>query len=238
MIRTHDTVSFGYAQQYAERVWNELTSNLAEVESVNAAIGGLRALRVLDLGAGPGQFTALLHDLGARVVWHDRSMHYREIAIDQLGTRSASVRFELADLLGLDRYADASFDLVWCRVCWFYASSERRLYREILRVLRPGGFVYLRTHHIGRLLRSRRGALVGDLPRNRLLSALRRVSQFYISLGTYALHEAVGVKVGHPFASARRLRRWFTGRGDYNPVFFEVDNTDVCFLGQKRRADR
>jgi len=102
---------------------------------------------VLDIGCGFGWFE--LFALANRV----RSITGIEIAEPDLATARAHVKapnvgFLVASAIDLP-FDDATFDTV---VCWevlehIPANTEPQAFREIARVLRPGGRVYLSTPH-------------------------------------------------------------------------------------------
>jgi SAM-dependent methyltransferase len=94
-------------------------------------------LRVLDAGCGPGIYAAWLLEHGAEVVGLDISPRMVERARARLGERAA---FHVADLSQpLTMLDDASFDLVVSALALDYVRDWATLFRELARVLRPGG---------------------------------------------------------------------------------------------------
>lgn len=97
---------------------------------------GESPVRVLDLGAGPGQMTAVLKSLGHDVVALDRSAPM----LGQLATRlEVPVVRALAERLP---FPAGSFDVVVAAQAYHWFDAERTL-PEIARVLRTGGRVAL-----------------------------------------------------------------------------------------------
>ena len=97
--------------------------------------------RVLDLGCGQGNTTRLLADVlqpGECV-----GLEYDANLVNYARTRTNNpsvVRFEQGDATTLP-FADASFDVVFCRYLLIHMAEPAHVIREMLRVVRPGGFV-------------------------------------------------------------------------------------------------
>jgi SAM-dependent methyltransferase len=132
------------------------TVDLAPLDQFHA--GGLEATRqlaalagigsdqhVLDVGSGvggPARFLAETH--GCSVMGIDLAMDYCRLA-EALTARCGlkdKATFRPADALDLP-FADGSFDAVWTQHVAMNIADRPRLYREMQRVLRPGGIVAL-----------------------------------------------------------------------------------------------
>jgi SAM-dependent methyltransferase len=105
-----------------------------------------RGDRVLEVGAGPGRFTAELAALGASVVVTDISPAQLELNREHVGRTDAEQvveRRELLDVCDVRRYGDGEFDLVLAfggPLSYAFDDAEDAL-RGLLRVTRPGGTV-------------------------------------------------------------------------------------------------
>lgn len=105
--------------------------------------------KVLDLGCGPatqlGQVAQLNPDIS--FVGVDLSPSMLESArqhVDSLGLRN--VAFQLGDITSLEGIADASVDAVMSTVVLHHLPTRQHLddcFRQISRVLKPGGAIYL-----------------------------------------------------------------------------------------------
>jgi SAM-dependent methyltransferase len=132
------------AQEYAERFAGELRHKPLDRELLSrlAMEVGDRG-EVCDLGCGPGQTTAYLHDCEVDVCGLD-------ISSEQLreATRlHPGVAFEQGDMLGLPR-ADGTVAgvVAFYAIVHFSPLQLRRALAEMYRVLRPGGRLLLAFH--------------------------------------------------------------------------------------------
>lgn len=111
------------------------TRKLAELAGIE------RGAKVLDAGAGlggPARFLAEAYD--CEVVGVDLTPGFVTVA-QTLTARTGlqeKVRFQIGDLTALP-FADGSFDVVWTQHVVMNIHDRARLYREIRRVLKPGG---------------------------------------------------------------------------------------------------
>lgn len=94
---------------------------------------------VLDIGCGPGDFTRAFSETGAIVTGVDFSPEMIRVAQD----RFPSVTFKVADAESLP-FGDCSFDVVVGAYVVHHLARPDLAFREIYRVLRPGGrFVFV-----------------------------------------------------------------------------------------------
>jgi SAM-dependent methyltransferase len=118
---------------------------LADVSDVAAAVEKLTLparAHVLDVACGAGHTGLYLAGLGHEVTLSDLARPMLERVAEAAAGRGLSVelRQHAAEKLP---YADASFDLVTCRVAPHHFSSPAEFLRESARVLRPGGWFLL-----------------------------------------------------------------------------------------------
>ncbi len=116
------------------------------------ALGEVRGLELLDLGCGTGRHALRLARAGARVTALDFSagMLARARASDAAG----SVRFLAHDLHEALPCADASFDRAVSGLVLEHLSDLTAFFRELCRVLRPGGRALVSTIHPALRLKS------------------------------------------------------------------------------------
>jgi ubiquinone/menaquinone biosynthesis C-methylase UbiE len=107
---------------------------------IQAIVGAAPLDRALDLACGTGMSTVALGDLAAFVVGIDASPEMLRAA-----RRAPNCAYLLAHAEHLP-FPDSAFDAATCcsGVHWF---DQSRFFEELLRVLRPGGWVGLYDHY-------------------------------------------------------------------------------------------
>ena len=102
--------------------------------------------RVLEVGAGPGRFTTVLADLGARIVVTDFSPVQLELNWSHVGGTPAEESVEARELLDVcdtSRYADGEFDVVLAYggpLSYAFERTDEAL-RGLRRITTPDGVV-------------------------------------------------------------------------------------------------
>jgi ubiquinone/menaquinone biosynthesis C-methylase UbiE len=119
----------------------ESTRELARLAAV------AKGSKVLDIGCGVGgPARTLAAEFGCQVTGIDLTEGYCQAArmlTAKLGM-GGQVSFQCANALDLP-FAAASFDMVWSQNAWMNIDDKARFMREVVRVLRPGGFFALET---------------------------------------------------------------------------------------------
>jgi ubiquinone/menaquinone biosynthesis C-methylase UbiE len=98
-----------------------------------------RSARVLDVAAGPGTLTFLAAPRVARV----SAIDFSPTMIEELRARAGregvgNVDAQVMDAQALT-FADSTFDAAFCLFAFMFFPDRARAFREMLRVLRPGG---------------------------------------------------------------------------------------------------
>lgn len=135
---TWDAVAAGYAAQAQRHAVRFAAEALARVTPGPGD-------SVLDVASGPGVLAFLAAPRAARVVGVDFSPRM----IDELRRRATAegarnVEGAVMDSRSLD-FPDASFDKAYCMFGFMFFPDRTASFREILRVLRPGGRVLVGT---------------------------------------------------------------------------------------------
>ncbi len=150
---TKDDVRAYYAA-FAEREWQRLTNTddgaieyaltCTMLEQYLPASG-----RILDIGGGTGRYTIWLAQRRYQVVLADLSPTLLALAQTHIADAGVTEQVEAiveADVCDLSRWSEASFDAVVCLGPFYHLPDFRdreRAAREVVRVLRPGGVIFI-----------------------------------------------------------------------------------------------
>lgn len=138
-----------YRDALAIPVWRELVDvRLADkvyeagrIANLERALGRpLRGCRLLNVGCGTGGFNVLAHRVGAEVSGVDASAEATALA----AARSAPSRLMQAEAEALP-LPGGSFDVVYCYSRLEHVADAGHAVREMIRVLKPGGQLYVHT---------------------------------------------------------------------------------------------
>jgi ubiquinone/menaquinone biosynthesis C-methylase UbiE len=103
-----------------------------------------RPLAILDLGSGTGRFSCALADsFGGPVCGIEPSKRMRDVARREAAHRAVSYQRGRAEEIPLP---DASCDAALLYFVWHHVEDKPAAARELLRVVRPGGVVLVRTN--------------------------------------------------------------------------------------------
>jgi ubiquinone/menaquinone biosynthesis C-methylase UbiE len=140
--RAYDTV----AKEYAEAFSGEHEKKPMDREILrrfSREIGDGRP--VWDLGCGPGQTAEYLKDLGVEISGLDLS----EKLLEQARAMHPGIRFRRGNILELD-FEDGSVAgaVAFYAIVHFTGEQVAAAFREVFRVLKPGG-IFLLAYHVG-----------------------------------------------------------------------------------------
>ena len=137
MLANYEEYANDALKKYAER---EAPGRYLLVDAVKER----KPARVLDLGCGAGQeLLAFLDSTGALCVGVDPAAELGKIT-----ARMFAGKERVAFVRGMGEklpFADASFDVVLCRVALPYMNNRQAI-AEIARLLKPDGVLLLKTH--------------------------------------------------------------------------------------------
>lgn len=141
MKEDYDRVGDAYAAQVDRNPVHSLYARPALLSLIPEDLSGKR---VLDAGCGTGWYAEQMLARGAIVTGIDLSETMLAYARRKLGGRATFVQHDLSEPLP---FADAGFDLVLSALAIHYVRDYDALFRELARVLKPGGTIVLATHH-------------------------------------------------------------------------------------------
>jgi ubiquinone biosynthesis O-methyltransferase len=145
-------------------------------------VGDVSDCRVLDVGCGDGEFAVELTKRGATVVGIDASAEMIYAAKSRSKFQNADVAFQVAMAEHLPFPAD-QFDVVTAITILCFVDDAAPVFREIARVLRPGGRLVIgelgkwSTWAAGRRLRAWLGSRLWRQGRFRTANELRDLSK-------------------------------------------------------------
>lgn len=134
VIDTYNDTAEAYAKS---RIGTEDRAQLDKFKSMLGANA-----KVLDVGCAAGRDTRILKDMGLDVTGSDLAEKLLEIARRE----NPDIAFVLADMRKLP-FPDKAFDAVWCSAVLHHVHKDEMVgtLAEFLRVLVPGGILYVHT---------------------------------------------------------------------------------------------
>jgi SAM-dependent methyltransferase len=142
-----------YCDQYGEKEWERLVADPVNEVSLHIHTHYLKeyipaSARVLEIGAGPGRFTQILAQIGAKIVVSDISPGQLELNkkyAQKENFAEAVQAWKIVDICDLSQFESSTFDrLVAYGGPFSYVLDQRdTALKECLRVLRPGGILLL-----------------------------------------------------------------------------------------------
>lgn len=114
------------------------TTDALERKLILDLVGNVAGLTVIDVGCGDGELAVELWKRGAKVTGVDTSPSMIEAARERAARRGIEVTFEVATAQALPFPLD-TFDAAVAVTVLCFIEEEEPAFREIARVLRPGG---------------------------------------------------------------------------------------------------
>lgn len=144
-VRYHDGLADGWDAKYHKGSFLRRARFFETQVLPNAAVAG----RWLDAGCGSGYFSRLLAECGGKVTGVDASMAMIEAAHRHAAgiAPSKAPQFEAIQTIERLPFAAATFDGCICLSVIEYVDNPRVCFRELARVLVPGGVLVLSLPH-------------------------------------------------------------------------------------------
>lgn len=196
-----------------------------ERELILDLVGDVSGLRVLDVGCGDGEFALELAMRGAIVTGIDASAAMIEAAKGRAKQHNADITFQVAMAENLPFSAE-QFDIVTAITILCFVDDAAPVFREIARVLRPGGRLVIgelgkwSTWAAGRRIRAWLGSRLWRRGRFRTADELR------------GLAEQAGLEVGSVRGAIYYPRWGFAARLliPYDPVLGRLTTIGAGFV--------
>lgn len=160
IIETYNNTAEEYAASRAG------TEDRVELEKLRSFLG--EHAKVLDVGCAAGRDTRIMKDMGLDATGSD--LAEKLLAIGR--RENPDISFVLADMRALP-FGDQTFDAVWANAVLHHVSKPEMpgVLREFLRVLKPGGVVYVRTKGGEGVLRTKEATVSGEQREFELVTA-------------------------------------------------------------------
>ena len=110
-------------------------------------LGDLAGKRVLELGCGGGQCSVAFALRGAEVTGLDFADSQLAFARELAARNGVEVDFRRQDIKDLSPFADDSLDIVFSAFTLMYLEDRPAVFREVRRVLKPGGIFAFSIDH-------------------------------------------------------------------------------------------
>jgi ubiquinone/menaquinone biosynthesis C-methylase UbiE len=229
-VRRYRRAHRRYAEAHPE-IFNEVEQARlrAALERAAAAASGRRAL---DFGCGSGNLTSHLLALGLEVTAADVSPEFLRTVADRFEVET--IRLNGHDLAGVP---DASFDLVAAYSVLHHVPDYLAAVRELARVTRPGGVVYI-DHEVndghwgpdGCAYRMHREWERRRLERPGLWNPERRRWQRYLMPSKYVLGVRLLLDPDHLFGSEGDIHVWEGDRIEWDRVIGALEDGGCSVL--------
>jgi ubiquinone biosynthesis O-methyltransferase len=157
-------------------------TNRLERQLILELVGDVSGCRVLDVGCGDGELAVELEKGGAAVVGIDASAEMIDAAKRRSKSRNADIDFQVAMAEHLP-FPAGQFDVVTAITILCFVDDAAPVFREIARVLRPGGRLVIgelgkrSTWAAGRRIRAWLGSRLWRRGRFRTVSELRGLAE-------------------------------------------------------------
>lgn len=152
-----------------------------DATAIREVLGAISAEAVLELGCGTGKNTGWLAERFAQVTALDVSAGMLEKAKHK--AKSTNIEFLQHDIQKPWPLDDGRFDLVTCNLILEHIANLQPIYQEAVRILRPGGRLFLCEIHPYRQLRGGQAQYLSESGDTVLIRAYTHSLAEYINEG-------------------------------------------------------
>jgi SAM-dependent methyltransferase len=179
----YDPVPLEHVEKYFEEAFNGQRFNQIIIDRLESTLS-LKDKKILDLGAGPGQYTKYFVEQGAETYYHDISLRYLRLFQEKCPNLSFTKTIDY-----LDNF-QGTYDLIFNNVCFNYSIDDNSFVEKIENGLNQNGIYF------------------GILANENVFK--KQLSKRFILKFQFYLNDFFGVKIGHPFTSRRRIKKLFS----------------------------
>jgi len=177
--------------------------------------------KIIDLGCGSGRHLIYLAKRGFDVYGFDISKHGIKIARDWLKKEKLGAGFKVGDVYKKLPYKDNSFDALISTQTLYHnrISSIRKLIREIERILKPGGLIFVTVTRMGPKK---------DIPKEKMWKIKFIAPRTYVPLS----HDEKGLT--HYLFNKKLIRKEFKNFKIHD-IWVASNKGHYCFLGKLKK---
>ncbi|MCG9576380.1 class I SAM-dependent methyltransferase [Vibrio tubiashii] len=135
-----------HALKYSEVVKDNIYNALLERPSTLALLGDVKGKAVVDMGCGSGIYAQwFLEQSVSSLTCVDLSAEMIDLVKSEYGARLTAYVQDLSK--GLPNEASNSADIIVCPLVLHYIEDLNVVFKDVYRVLKPGGYIVFSTHH-------------------------------------------------------------------------------------------
>lgn len=143
MTDTNNYDRYAAMRQEALKKGQSLPHRFVEKPAMKKLIPDLHNKHILMLGCGTGEESTLLEEFGGKdMIGIDTSKESVRLANTSYPTHT----FEAGDMHTL-AFEDGSFDFVYSSLTIHYSHEPKKVYKEVMRILKPGGTFQFSVGH-------------------------------------------------------------------------------------------
>lgn len=143
MKRINNYDDFAEEKQKRLQQGTEPPHIFVEKPAMRSVLPNLKDMKILLIGCGTGEETIMLEEFGAENI---TGVDISKLSISLANSTYPQHSFQIGDMNNLE-FDDNSFDFVYSSLAIHYSPEPLRVYKEVCRILKPGGVFQFSTLH-------------------------------------------------------------------------------------------